>query len=182
MASPRGDGPAAARGSRHLRALVHQRDRGDRHGHIELGARLAPLRRHGVLIVASGNVVHNLRRVRPAMAEAGFDWAQRFDEDARAVMVDDPTEVAALTGHADFATAAPTPDHFVPLLYLAGLAGDASRSADVLVDGYAAGSLSMTSYTLDAACPPLLAGGGGAAALPAHLDPDDINVCPPERP
>jgi 4,5-DOPA dioxygenase extradiol len=41
------------------------------------------------------------------MAEAGFDWAQRFDEDARAVMLDDPTEVAALTGHADFAPPRP---------------------------------------------------------------------------
>ena len=40
------------------------------------------------------------------MAEAGFDWAQRFDEDAR-VMLDDPTEVAALTGHADFAPPRP---------------------------------------------------------------------------
>jgi 4,5-DOPA dioxygenase extradiol len=110
------------------------------------------------------------------MAEAGFDWAQRFDEDARAVMLDDPTEVAALTEHADFAAAVPTPDHFIPLLYLAGLAGDASRSPDVLVDCYAAGSLSMTAYTLDAACPPAPAGGGGAAALPDDLDPEDINV------
>ena len=97
--------------------------------HLELGARLAPLRRQGVLIVGSGNVVHNLRKVRPAMAEVGFDWARRFDEDARTVMLDDPTEVAALTGHADFAAAVPTPDHFIPLLYLAGLAGDASRTA-----------------------------------------------------
>ena len=70
----------------------------------------------------------------------------------------------------------PTPDHFIPLLYLAGLAGDASRAADVLVDGYAVGSLSMTAYTLDAACPPPAAGGGAAAALPADLDPEDINV------
>ena len=129
-----------------------------------------------MLIVGSGNVVHNLRKVRPAMAEAGFDWARRFDEDARAVMLDDPTEVAALTGHADFAAAVPTPDHFIPLLYLAGLAGDASRAPDVLVDGYAAGSLSMTAYTLDAACPPAAAGGRGAAALPDDLDPEDINV------
>jgi hypothetical protein len=124
----------------------------------------------------SGNVVHNLRKVRPVMGGAGFDWAQRFDEDARALMRDAPTEIAALPGHADFGAAVPTPDHFIPLLYLAGLAGDASRAADVLVDGYAAGSLSMTAYTLDATYPPAAAGGGGAAALPADVDPEDINV------
>ena len=95
--------------------------------HLELGATAGAAARHGVLIVGSGNVVHNLRR-SPGDAEAGFDWARRFDEDARAVMLDDPTEVAALTGHADFAAAVPTPDHFIPLLYLAGLAGDASRA------------------------------------------------------
>jgi 4,5-DOPA dioxygenase extradiol len=91
-------------------------------------------------------------------------------------MLDEPTAVAALTGHTDFAAAVPTPDHFIPLLYLAGLAGVAARAADVLVDGYSAGSLSMTAYTLEADCPPAAAGGGLAAALPDDLDPEDINV------
>jgi 4,5-DOPA dioxygenase extradiol len=145
--------------------------------HLELGARLAPLRHDGVLIVGSGNVVHNLRKVRPTMADAGYDWAQRFDEDAREVMLDQPTEVVRLTGHPDFAMAAPTPDHFIPLLYLAGLAGEASRPADVLVNGCAAGSLSMTAYTLDISCPTNgIAITGGAAALPEDVDAEDVNV------
>jgi 4,5-DOPA dioxygenase extradiol len=144
--------------------------------HVELGARLAPLREQGVLILGSGNVVHNLRRVRPTMAQTGYDWAQRFDEAARAVMLDAPTEIATLTGHRDFATAVLTPDHFIPLLYLAGLAGAAAHPADILVDGYAAGSLSMTAYTLDISCPTATADAGPAAALPIDLDPEDINV------
>jgi 4,5-DOPA dioxygenase extradiol len=144
--------------------------------HLELGARLAPLRQQGVLIVGSGNVVHNLRRVRPAMAETGFDWAQRFDEDAQAVMLDEPTEVAALTDHSDFASAVPTPDHFIPLLYLAGLAGVAARPAEILVDGYAAGSLSMTAYTLGVSCPQAAANAGAAALLPDDVDLESVNV------
>ena len=142
--------------------------------HLELGARLAPLRRDGLLIVGSGNVAHNLRKVRPGMADTGFDWAQRFDEDARAIMLDEPDEVAELTGHPDFAVAAPTPDHFIPLLYLAGLAGVAARPADILVDGYAAGSLSMTAYTLDASCE-ATGGTSPAAPLPEGVDPEDMS-------
>lgn len=116
--------------------------------HVDLGARLASLRDDGVLIVASGNVVHNLREVNWGAPEAGEPWAHRFDDEARRYMTTDPAAVGALEAHDDFHHAAPSPDHFIPLLYLAGLAGAAGEKAEVLVDGCAYGSLSMTSYTV----------------------------------
>ncbi|MFN7134308.1 MAG: dioxygenase, partial [Myxococcales bacterium] len=121
--------------------------------HVELGARLAPLRERGVLIVGSGNVVHNLRALDWSRPELGFDWTQRFDEAAREVLCERPAEAARLREHADYARSAPTPDHFIPLLYLAGLAAEGKRTLEPLVGGYAFGSLSMASYTLDGAGP-----------------------------
>jgi 4,5-DOPA dioxygenase extradiol len=116
--------------------------------HLELGAKLAPLRASGVLVLGSGNVVHNLGGMDPRLAESGFDWAQRFNERSKELMTTDPATAARLGDDADYAYAAPTPDHFIPMLYLAGLAGAAGSGTDVLIDGYAYGSLSMTAYTL----------------------------------
>jgi 4,5-DOPA dioxygenase extradiol len=144
--------------------------------HLELGRRLAPLRERGVLIVASGNVVHNLSGMDWKLTDDGYDWAQRFDEEAKARMLGDPTEVATLDGHRDFRTAVPTPDHFIPALYLAGLAGaGAAGNTEVLVDGYAYGSLSMTAYTLGLPCPDAT-GVGGSPQPPADLPPDGSNI------
>ena len=122
--------------------------------HIDLGRSLAPLRERDVLIICSGNVVHNLRRLDPSQPDGGADWARRFDEATRAVMTDSPGDLASVLGLPEAAAAVPTPDHFLPLAYLAGLADAAGETADVLVAGYQLGSLSMTSYTLDAATPP----------------------------
>lgn len=116
--------------------------------HFELGARLAPLRAEGVLIIASGNIVHNLGLVDPRHKDTGTDWAHRFDDAARLAMTTTPGAVLDLRGHGDFSVAVPTPDHFIPLLYLAGVADAAGEAASVLVDGYAYGSLSMTAYTV----------------------------------
>ncbi|HZB72674.1 MAG TPA: 4,5-DOPA dioxygenase extradiol [Acidimicrobiales bacterium] len=115
--------------------------------HLDLGVRLAPLRDRGVLVLGSGNVVHNLRGIDWSRPTEGFDWAERFDEAARASMVEAPADVLSLVDHRDYRSAVPTPDHFIPLLYVAGLAA-ADTAADVLIDGYAYGSLSMTAYTV----------------------------------
>ena len=131
--------------------------------HFALGAALEPLRRSGVLVVASGNVVHNLREVNWSLPERGEPWAHRFDESTRALMASTPADVAGLHAHPDFRRAVPTPDHFLPLLYLAGLAEAAGRPTEVLVDGYAYGALSMTSYTLDAHLDSAADAAGGTA-------------------
>ena len=120
--------------------------------HLALGAKLAALRERGVLIIGSGNVVHNLRAMNWSQADGGFDWAQRFDDATRAQLLEAPAEAAGLQGDPDYAASVPTPDHFLPLMYFAGLA--AAASADeigVLTDGCAYGSISMTAYTLGAA-------------------------------
>jgi 4,5-DOPA dioxygenase extradiol len=121
--------------------------------HFDLGRRLAPLRDQGVLIVASGNVVHNLGGIDWSKPDAGFDWARRFDGAARAAMTGDPASALSLERHSDYAAAAPTPDHFLPLLYLAGLADAASEAASTVVEGYTYGSLSMTAYALGVSSP-----------------------------
>jgi len=144
--------------------------------HLELGAKLAPLRESGVLILGSGNVVHNLGGVNRDMPDAGFDWAQRFDSDAKETMLDDPLNAARLDAHRDFRHAVPTPDHFLPLLYLAGLAGASGEGTDVLVDGYAYGSLSMTAYTLGLPAATPSTDTTAAAAIPAGLPADGVNI------
>ena len=95
--------------------------------HLELGRKLAPLRERGVLVVASGNVVHSLDGMDWKLTDQDYDWAQRFDEDAKERTLCDPTEFTTLEAHPDYSSAVPTPDHFIPDLYLAGLAGAAEE-------------------------------------------------------
>jgi 4,5-DOPA dioxygenase extradiol len=144
--------------------------------HLELGAKLASLRANGVLIIGSGNVVHNLRGMNWDLPDAGFDWAQRFDEDTKAQMTSDPTEVARMDAHGDFRLAVPTPDHFIPLLYLAGLAGAADGGSEVLIDGYTYGSLSMTAYTLGMSTVPVTSAATTTTAPTPSAPPDATNI------
>ncbi len=144
--------------------------------HVELGRRLAPLRERGVLIVASGNVVHNLRRIVWDRPDGGYDWATSFDARVVEVMQSDPAALISVVDEAEYRLAVPTPDHFIPLLYLAGLAGAAGETADVLVQGCSLGSLSMTCFTLG--CPPVATAGQPAPAASAAPDllPDETNM------
>ncbi|MFZ4515794.1 MAG: 4,5-DOPA dioxygenase extradiol [Acidimicrobiia bacterium] len=116
--------------------------------HVALGAALAPLRNDGVMIVASGNVVHNLGMVQWNSPDSGFDWALDFDAAAKVIMTEHPGDLAQLRAHPAYKLAVPTPDHFLPLAYLAGLASAAEATCDVLVEGPQMGSLTMTSYSI----------------------------------
>jgi 4,5-DOPA dioxygenase extradiol len=144
--------------------------------HVELGTKLHALRERGVLILGSGNIVHNLRRLDWSRPAAAFDWAERFNEATREQLNAAPEDAAALAERPDFALAAPTPDHFIPLLYLAGLAAAADRTPNVLVDGYAFGSLSMTAYGIDAVCPTDVAADEAGAPIPTAVDAEDTNI------
>ena len=143
--------------------------------HLALAAALAPLRERDVMIVASGNVVHNLSRIEWHNRDGAFDWARRFDEAAVEQMATAPGDVLRLAEHPDYGLAVPTPDHFIPLLYVAALAATGEGRADVLVQGYALGSISMTCFGAGAGAP--VAGEAeGAAPLPEGVPPDQTNM------
>jgi 4,5-DOPA dioxygenase extradiol len=113
--------------------------------HIALGARLSRLRDLGVMVLSSGNVVHNLGLIEWSKPTSGADWARRFDESAQTQMAEDPSAILKLVEHSDYARAVPTPDHFIPLLYTAGIAALDGRSQS-FIRGCSLGSLSMTSF------------------------------------
>ena len=105
---------------------------------------------------------------------AAFDWAERFDDAVVAQLADSPADILLVTEHPDYELAVPTPDHFIPLLYLAGMAAALGETPEPLIRGYAMGSLSMTCYGVDAALE--CSEESGAAGLPAHVPPDQTNT------
>lgn len=112
--------------------------------HLALGRRLAPLRDEGVLILGSGSVVHNLRAMRWSSSDP-YDWATRFNDAVRECLVrGDAERLADYARWPDAALSVPTPEHFQPLLYLAGVRQDDER-IDIVVDGIEMGAISMLS-------------------------------------
>jgi 4,5-DOPA dioxygenase extradiol len=114
--------------------------------HFSLGKELQKLRSKGVLILGSGNIVHNLSRIQFAKDAPPYDWALEFDSTAKSLL--DKRDFGSLTRYQSLGNAAehaiPTPDHYWPLLYVLG----ATQSSDTLtypVEGIAHGSVSMRS-------------------------------------
>jgi 4,5-DOPA dioxygenase extradiol len=118
--------------------------------HYALGKRLAPLRDEGILIAGSGNIVHNLHAYawgrHPAQQ---FDWALRFEQQARALM--DAREHGPLIDYEalgdDALLSVPTPEHYLPLLYVLGTQ-QAGEHTSYPVEGGDGGSISMLSVRI----------------------------------
>ena len=127
--------------------------------HYELGKELAALRKKGVLIMGSGNMIHNLRMISPppgrpftmeAMnAEYGFDWALELNETFKKhILAGDHLPLLDYQKLGQGAQLAiPTPDHYYPLLYALGLQ-NANEEVSIFNDKCIAGSLSMTSVRI----------------------------------
>ena len=144
--------------------------------HLEMGARLAALRERGIMVMGSGNVVHNLRAIDWRREDFGFDWARRFEEHATRVLSERPDTATSLVEHPDYLMAAPTPEHFLPVLYVAGFAAATGQQLDQPVAGYAYGSLSMTSHTAGVPCPETEKGLPGVAPLGTDVRPEESNL------
>jgi 4,5-DOPA dioxygenase extradiol len=114
--------------------------------HYQVGQRLAPLRDEGVLVMGTGNLVHNLhaygwgRRI-----VAPYDWALRFEERARTLMRsgEDGPLIAYESLGPDAMLSVPTPEHYLPLLYVLALRRP-GETVTFPVDGFDGGSVSMT--------------------------------------
>jgi 4,5-DOPA dioxygenase extradiol len=116
--------------------------------HYQLAKQLAALREKGVLIVGSGNIVHNLRMLNFEKS-GGFDWANEFDEKIKTYIED--RNDAAIVDYEKLGTAAklsvPTNDHYLPLLYTLA-ATDAKEPIDFFNAKTDLGSMSMRSVKI----------------------------------
>ena len=113
--------------------------------HYEIGKRLAPLRDEGILIIGSGNLVHNLHVYAPGRHPVEpCEWAVRFEERVRELLLagDDGPLIAYETLGRDAMLSVPTPDHYLPLLYVIALRGEGERLS-FPVEGIDGGGISM---------------------------------------
>lgn len=118
--------------------------------HYELAKRLAPLRDEGVLVIGSGNLIHNLHTYAWGKHDVEpFDWALRFEETARNLIEADDHEqlINYESLGKDALLSAPTPDHYLPLLYILALKRE-DDTVNFPVEGFDGGSISMTTVQI----------------------------------
>lgn len=123
--------------------------------HYELAKELAALRQKGVLIIGSGNMVHNLRMVawdKLNDDSYGYDWAIEASEKMKNCIQsgDHQPLISYRSQGRAFELAIPTPDHFLPLLYILALKGE-NETVSLFNDKPVGGSLTMTSVKIETA-------------------------------
>ncbi len=116
---------------------------------FEIGQDIRAMREHGYMIIASGNIVHNLRKISPKSDEP-YPWAKMFDDYIEDAVLSRQFEKCV--NYLDFGEAStlsvPTPDHFYPLLCLLGTVFP-TDDISLFNKDYVMGSLSMTGYVFD---------------------------------
>ncbi|MDY7539837.1 4,5-DOPA dioxygenase extradiol [Undibacterium sp. 5I1] len=115
--------------------------------HFELGGKLSALREEGVMVIGTGNVVHNLRRMDPQ--SPGYDWAVRFNQAMKQAMLDGDFE--AVMNYTDLGQDAslsvPSSEHFLPLLYVLGAKTEEDQ-LEITTEGMELGAISMMSVVV----------------------------------
>lgn len=119
--------------------------------HYELAKLLAPLRDEGVLIIASGNVVHNLRTINWGTEAFAQPWATEFNEYFKTRLLAHDHAALIDWRHAEHGASQsiPSPDHYWPVLYALALQ-KTSDSIEIVTDGIELGSISMLGFTFSA--------------------------------
>ena len=117
--------------------------------HYDLARELATLRRKGILIVGSGNIVHNLRMANFTMPESGYDWAIEANEQFKKLISghDDKSLVNYKSLGKAIDLSAPTPEHYLPLLYALALREE-NEALSFFNDKTVYGSIAMTSVRI----------------------------------
>jgi 4,5-DOPA dioxygenase extradiol len=118
--------------------------------HFDLGKELAPLRKKGVLIVGSGNIVHNLRMVDWRNPDSGYPWAEVANSKIKKLVFDG--DVKSLIDYhnlgRELELSVPSPEHYLPLLYILALKQE-KENISVYNDKTVMGSISMSSFKIE---------------------------------
>ncbi|MEI7451625.1 MAG: 4,5-DOPA dioxygenase extradiol [Candidatus Falkowbacteria bacterium] len=117
--------------------------------HYQVGKTLRILREEGIMIIGSGDIVHNLSVIEYEENAAPYDWAKSFEEKVISLIAkkDHKALIDYLNISPESKLAIPTPEHYLPLLYILGLQDD--DELNYFVSGIAHGSISMTSFILN---------------------------------